>query len=50
MSNWFKGTHWLAYWDVFGKPAIKPEYDRGVDYWWWDEDKYQALKAQGALN
>ena len=47
--NWFKGSHWLAYWDVFGKPETKPAYDRGVDWWWWEEDKYQALKAQGAL-
>ncbi|MEP5199812.1 MAG: extracellular solute-binding protein, partial [Paracoccaceae bacterium] len=38
--NWFKGSHWLAYWDVFGKPATKPQYDRGVDWWWWEEDKY----------
>lgn len=49
VPNWYKGTHWLAYWDVFGQPPIKPEYDRGVDYWWWDEDKYRALVAQGAL-
>lgn len=47
--NWFKGTHWLAYWDVFGKPDAKPQFNRGVDFWWWEEDKYQALKAAGAL-
>ena len=47
--NWFKGAHWLAYWDVFGRPEEKPLYDRGVDYWWWDEAKYQALRAEGAL-
>jgi microcin C transport system substrate-binding protein len=49
VPNWFKGTHWLAYWDVFGRPKVKPAYDRGVDFWWWDEDRYQALKAAGAL-
>ena len=47
--NWYKGTHWIAYWDVFGKPEIKSPYIRGEDYWWWDEDKYQELKAVGAL-
>lgn len=47
--NWFKGTHWLAYWDVFGKPDAKPTYDRGIDWWWWEEEKYQTLKAAGAL-
>ncbi|MDJ1017699.1 MAG: extracellular solute-binding protein [Paracoccaceae bacterium] len=49
VPNWFKGAHWLAYWDVFGKPAEKPPYDRGVDYWWWDQDKFEALKREGAL-
>ena len=49
VPNWFKGAHWLAYWDVFGKPAEKPPYDRGVDYWWWDQDKFEALQREGAL-
>ncbi len=49
VPNWYKGSHWLAYWDVFGQPAIKPAYDRGVDYWWWDQAKYDALVAEGAL-
>ena len=49
VPNFYKGTHWLAYWDVFGKPEKKPPYDRGVDYWWFDQTKYDALVAQGAL-
>lgn len=49
IPNWFKGSHWLAYWDVFGKPEQKPPYDRGVDYWWWVPEKYERLKAEGAL-
>lgn len=49
VPNWHKGSHWIAYWDVFGKPAEKPPYDRGIDYWWWDQEKYDALKAAGAL-
>ena len=47
--QWYKGTHWLAYWDVFGRPDVKPTFIRGIDYWWWDEAKYQSLKDQGAL-
>jgi microcin C transport system substrate-binding protein len=47
--NWYKGTHWLAYWDVFGRPETKPPYDRGVDYWWFDQAKFDALRAAGAL-
>ena len=49
VPNWNKGTHWLAYWDVFGQPEAKPEYDRGVDYWWWDEDKAARLREAGGL-
>ncbi len=49
VPNWFKGSHWIAYWDVFGRPEIKPDFDRGIDYWWWDQAKFDALKAAGAL-
>jgi microcin C transport system substrate-binding protein len=49
VPNWYKGSHWIAYWDVFGKPDEKPPYDRGVDFWWWDQAKYEALQAAGAL-
>ncbi len=47
--NWSKGSHWIAYWDVFGKPAEKPPFERGENYWWWDEAKFQALQEAGAL-
>jgi microcin C transport system substrate-binding protein len=48
VPNWYKGTHWIAYWDVFGRPESKPPYDRGTDFWWWDEEKAAALRAAGA--
>ncbi len=47
--NWFKGAHWIAYWDVFGRPGVKPAYDRGIDYWWWDPSRFDALREAGAL-
>ena len=49
VPNWSKGTHWLAFWDVFGRPEVKPPYERGVDYWWFDQAKYDALRDVGAL-
>jgi len=49
VPNWYKGSHWIAYWDVFGKPEEKPPFDRGTDYWWWDADRHAALVAAGAL-
>ena len=40
VPNWHKGSHWIAHWDRFGRPAIKPKYDRGiVDTWWYDPVK-----------
>jgi microcin C transport system substrate-binding protein len=49
VPHWSKGTHWLAYWDVFGMPDEKPPFSRGDAYWWWDQEKYEALRAAGAL-
>jgi microcin C transport system substrate-binding protein len=48
VPNWYKGTHWIAYWDVFGRPAEKPPFDRGTDFWWWDADKADLLRRAGA--
>lgn len=40
VPNWHKGSHWIAHWDRFGWPVIKPKYDRGiVDTWWYDPAK-----------
>jgi microcin C transport system substrate-binding protein len=50
VPNWYKGKHTVAYWDVYGRPETKPPYARGVmDLWWWDADKAEKLKAEGAL-
>ncbi len=29
VSAWYKPSHWIAYWDMFGRPATKPRYARG---------------------
>jgi microcin C transport system substrate-binding protein len=45
IPHWYKPSHWIAYWDVFGHPAIQPRYFRGIpDTWWYDRDK--AAKSQ----
>jgi microcin C transport system substrate-binding protein len=49
VSNWYKPTSWVAYWDVFGMPPAPPKYARGDAYWWFDQAKYDRLKAEGAL-
>lgn len=44
VPQWFKASHTIAYWDLFGRPAIKPKYARGVlDTWWWDRAKAAKL-------
>jgi microcin C transport system substrate-binding protein len=47
VPHWYKPTHWIAYWDVFGRPPEQPRYFRGIpDTWWHDRDK--AAKNQRA--
>jgi microcin C transport system substrate-binding protein len=44
VPNWHKASHWIAHWDKFGNPPVKPKYDRGiVDTWWYDEAKARQI-------
>lgn len=48
IPHWYKGSHWIAYWDVFGHPAGKPRYFRGIpETWWYDRDKAANLQKKG---
>ena len=49
VPHWYKGSHWIAYWDVFGRPAAaKPRYARGVpETWWYDRDKATRIERAG---
>lgn len=51
IGNWHLGAHRVAVWDIFGIPKNPARYDfnRGVDFWWFDSEKYQALVDAGAL-
>ncbi len=35
VPHWYKASHWIAYWDVFGRPAAQPRYFRGIPATWW---------------
>ena len=37
VPHWYKPTHWLAYWDVFARPAEKPRFGRGFPETWWSD-------------
>src|SRR6266566_4079230 len=48
VPHWYKASHWLAYWDVFSRPASKPRYARGAPQtWWYDRDKAAKLEQRG---
>ena len=48
IPHWYKPTHWIAYWDVFGRPPEQPRYFRGIpDTWWYDRDKAAKSRRAG---
>jgi microcin C transport system substrate-binding protein len=48
VPHWYKGSHWIAYWDVFARPQGKPRYSRGIpDTWWFDKDKAAKPEQKG---
>jgi microcin C transport system substrate-binding protein len=45
IPQWYKASHNIAYWNMFGRPKVKPKYARGVlDTWWVDRRKANKLK------
>ena len=48
IPHWYKASHWIAYWDVFGRPDVKPRYFRGIpETWWYDRDKAVRTEQKG---
>jgi len=48
IPHWYKASHWIAYWDVFGRPATKPRFSRGIPAtWWYDQAKAAKLDRAG---
>jgi microcin C transport system substrate-binding protein len=48
IPHWYKPSHWVAYWDVFGRPPAQPRYFRGIpDTWWYDRDKAAKIRRAG---
>ena len=46
VSHYYKGSHTVAYWDKFDRPATKPNFARGIeDTWWIDAAKAAKLKT-----
>ncbi|MCI2399421.1 extracellular solute-binding protein [Aliiroseovarius subalbicans] len=50
VPQWYKDVYTVAYFDMFEYPDPLPPYDLGyLDFWWYNADKHEALKAAGAL-
>jgi microcin C transport system substrate-binding protein len=48
IPHWHTSGHRIAYWDLFGRPATKPRYGRGIpETWWYDRDKAAKIERAG---
>jgi microcin C transport system substrate-binding protein len=48
IPHYYLAAHRIAFWDVFGRPATKPRYGRGIpETWWYDRDKAVQLEQRG---
>lgn len=47
---WYLGKNWVAYYDFYEYPENLPEFGLGhLDYWWFNQEKFDALTAAGAF-
>jgi len=45
ITQWYKGSRNIAYWNKFNRPANPPKFDMGVlDTWWFDPEKARMLE------
>ncbi|WP_245291610.1 extracellular solute-binding protein [Methylosinus sp. R-45379] len=48
IPHYYKPTHWIAHWDVFGRPERYPRFDTGIAAtWWWDDAKARKINYAG---
>jgi microcin C transport system substrate-binding protein len=47
---WYNDVYWTAYYDQYGRPEDQPAYALGyLDFWWYDAEKAEKLRSEGAL-
>ncbi|MEL7213458.1 MAG: extracellular solute-binding protein [Pseudomonadota bacterium] len=50
IPQWYKDAHTIAYYDMYEYPDPLPPYALGhLDFWWYNAEKGEALKAAGAF-
>ena len=48
ISQWYKASHRVAYWDMYAHPPKPPRYGYGIpETWWYDRDKAAKLERAG---
>ena len=49
IPQWYKDTHTVAYWDIYDHPEELPPLALGnIDFWWYDAEAHERLRAEGA--
>ncbi|XNM60450.1 hypothetical protein ACLK1T_22985 [Escherichia coli] len=43
LPMWYMAEDRLAWWDKFSQPAGRPVYSLGIDTWWYDVNKSDAV-------
>ncbi|MEP2921893.1 extracellular solute-binding protein [Sulfitobacter sp.] len=50
IPTWYNDVYWTAYYDQYDHPKDQPAYALGyLDFWWYDAEKAEKLRAAGAL-
>ncbi len=50
VPTYYKADYWVAYFDMYEHPETLPPYALGqLDFWWFNQAKYDALVAAGAF-
>lgn len=50
VPQWYKAVHTIAYYNMYEHPQTLPPYALGeLDFWWYNAEKAESLKAAGVL-
>ncbi len=50
VPRWYNPNFWVAYYDMYDHPEELPAFGVGeLDFWWYDEEAAEALRAAGAF-
>ena len=50
IPTWYNDSYWVAYYDQYDHPDEIPPYALGyLDFWWFDKEGAEQLRASGAL-